>query len=178
MASRVDVELAISMLEAGVADFEEAVLAIQRNDGAWSAELLGELLVALANQTDVLKSCAGALETLLARQMDRDQLLVVPGGVFESKWSSPRKRWNHAQLKTVVAEKVLERAVDPDTGAVLAPPSQLIREAFEVVGISYWKVGELKGLGVNADHYCEKEPGKPTIIMRRSGGPQVPDPEE
>ena len=85
---------------------------------------------------------------------------------FEKKMGSTRKAWDHKALSAVVAKRLVDSSIDLDTGEILRDPTQMIQDAFEFAGVSYWRVKELQKLGINADSFCEVSEGKPSIIIR------------
>lgn len=86
--------------------------------------------------------------------------------VFEKRQGGNRKSWDHKSLAKIVAERITEMNVDFDTGEVTKSSSELISDAFQFAGVSYWRVKELQKIGVNADAYCEVTEAKPSIIIR------------
>jgi len=46
-------------------------------------------------------------------------------------------------------------------------PQELIQQVLEFVGLSYWKVGKLKELHIDADDFCEVGESKKNLVVRR-----------
>ena len=46
--------------------------------------------------------------------------------------------------------------------------AEMIREALQFAGISYWKVTKLKELHLDADEYCEVGESKKNLVIRRN----------
>lgn len=159
-------------LEAAVSKFENAVI-------EWTED---ELLVPLTQED--LADAYLATEALIARLKyagaaigqplgltikGKDPVLVRPVATIEKKVGKPRKAWNHQVLKSVVAEAILRKRLDPETGTITCPPSALIADAFNAVSISAWKSTVCKPLGVNLDYYCEVSPPNTNLIVRWAG---------
>lgn len=102
--------------------------------------------------------------TFLNKQLSKALGTVVSNGAvveagtasLERKDSTPKKGWKHDQLKAVVAEAVIKRHTNEETGAIDSPVHALLTEAFGYAGISYWKKGALSEIGVDADRYCTR----------------------
>ena len=91
----------------------------------------------------------------------------VDGATIEIKSGSPRKTWDHQGLINDVSKRIVDSSIDLDTGEVTKTPVQMIREALEFAGISYWKVTKLKELHLDADEYCEVGESKKSLVIRR-----------
>ncbi len=98
---------------------------------------------------------------------DEKELQLGNGAVIEKKVSYERRAWQHKDLARAVADKLVKKSVDVETGEVLQDTKQLIVEALGCAGISYWKVTEVAGLGINVDNYCESGQLKTSIIVRK-----------
>lgn len=158
----------LSGLAAEIFALEGLVLKLMEDDAAdVEDDDLFATLVTMERLRERFKQCQEAIATMVAYRMG-DDVQVVPGGTLERKMGSKRKSWNHNALKSVVTEKVMQRAMDPETGELMAPTSQLIMEALDTAGIQYWKVNALKPLGVSVAHYCEETTGDPKIVIRLS----------
>ena len=110
-----------------------------------------------------------ALRTKMADLMGTMSECEYSGFHFEKKPGTTRKAWDHASLSTVVAQRLSSMSIDLDTGEILKTPEEMIKDAFNFAGVSYWRVKELQKIGVNADSYCEVVDGKPSIIVRSTG---------
>lgn len=152
---------------------EEAVKALHKSLGGLEGESLDlEGVSNLIDRVDSIKRLVGDCTMVLlplAQSLRTDQEIVPveSGHAVEYGFTSTRKTWDHAALKSVVAEAILARSMDFETGTLEAPASQLIQEALECVGISYWKVKELKALSIDPDRYCEKPDGTFKATVRR-----------
>ena len=83
-----------------------------------------------------------------------DRPVQLDGFVAELKTGSERKSWDHADLRETVARRISEQAIDMDTGEVTMSPREMITAALQCAGVGYWKVKELKKLGLDADDYA------------------------
>lgn len=90
------------------------------------------------------------------------------GGVIEKKISYERRAWQHKDLASVVAQKLVRMSVDIDTGEIIKSPEEIAMQVLDYVQPSYWRVKELSGLGINVDNYCETGVLKTSIIVRKS----------
>ena len=59
-----------------------------------------------------------------------------------------------------VARRIVNTSVDIDTGEITKTPLEMLQEFSQYMGVSYWKVGKLKELHLDADEYCEVVPEK------------------
>lgn len=90
------------------------------------------------------------------------QEIVVPHvGTVEVKRGNERKSWDHEGLGKAVLESLLS-----DTGGEVPTPWQVRDAIMAAAGIGYWRVNELRRLGINVDDYCTKERGKRSVVIR------------
>lgn len=92
----------------------------------------------------------------------------VGSATIEVRGASDRKKWNHDTLATEVSRKIMESAIDLDTGEVLLSPQEIAVKMLDFVQPSYWRVKELAKFGINADNYCEVGDYKTNIIVRKA----------
>jgi hypothetical protein len=93
--------------------------------------------------------------------------VAVDGATVEVRAGSPRKAWDHKGLMSEVSRRIVDRNIDLDTGEVKMNPQEMIEEALHYMGVSYWKVGTLKDLHIDADDFCEVGESKKSIVIRR-----------
>jgi hypothetical protein len=141
--------------------------------------------VALALKTGEIDDAAEALIALdgvkreIAEMFDQTKNTIielmgdapeheVSGFVLEKKNGSPRKSWDHHTLGEVVAQRLIDMATDMDTGELVRRPIEIALEMLAFAAPSYWRVGELNKIGVNADNYCEVGEPKASIIIRKA----------
>jgi hypothetical protein len=94
--------------------------------------------------------------------------IAVDGATVEIKAGSARKKWDHASISDDVARRIVNTSVNIDTGEITKTPLEMLQEFTQYMGVSYWKVGKLKELHLDADEYCEVSPPKKNIVIRRS----------
>jgi hypothetical protein len=89
------------------------------------------------------------------------------GAKIEKKSAYERRAWQHKDLASVVAQKLVQMSVDIDTGEIINTPEQIAAAVLDYVQPSYWRVKELSKIGVNVDNYCETGVLKTSIIVRK-----------
>lgn len=105
-------------------------------------------------------------DMLVAVMGDLPEVESNNGFVVEKKVGSPRKTWQHAELGSEVARRLVQMNVDMDTGEVIKDPEELMTAMLEYAAPSYWRVKPLSAIGIHADDYCEQ--GEPTtnVVVR------------
>lgn len=138
-----------------------------------------EALACILARSKEIKASFTIMETEAAKALSTivsdGSVIEADGKQVERKDSKPRKTWKHDQLKSVVIEKVLERHRDPEDGTISTPTSVMIQEVLGYAGISYWKVGPLKEIGINPDNYCSKGEVKPKFSVVQSSPTESKD---
>lgn len=94
--------------------------------------------------------------------------MSVGSSTIEVRGASDRKKWDHQTLANEVSRKIMQSAIDLDTGEVLLSPQEIAVKMLEFVQPSYWRVKELAKFGINADNYCEVGDYKTNIIIRKA----------
>lgn len=126
-----------------------------------------QLLEALAQIRQARQHLArleAIVERHTAQQME-DKRIEWDGGYAERRKGAIRKHWLHDDLAHVVTVAAL---VDPETGEL---PGDEVRHAVEravselmnTASVAYWRVGQLKRLGIDVGDYCHTEPGRTTV---------------
>lgn len=105
------------------------------------------------------------IETSIADNMEESIIFLPNGQQVERRIGADRKAWDHKGLASVVAQRVYQSSVDIDTGEVLMTPVEMMAKMMDYAAPSYWRVKELDKIGVSADAYCEKSPGKTSVII-------------
>jgi hypothetical protein len=107
-------------------------------------------------------------KTALIEQMGEAPEYVLDGFVFEKRNGAPRKTWDHHTLGEIVAQRIIDLSTDMDTGELTRRPIDIAIDMLNFAAPSYWRVGELNKIGVNADNYCEVGEPKTSIIIRKA----------
>jgi hypothetical protein len=158
----------------------EAISALRKS----IVELEETLMSSLSEETTVEEAGAILLEVNLAKRdlgfvydtfsnafasmlKDADLVQLPNGAQIEKKCSYDRKGWQHKELGSAVADKLVQMSVDMDTGEITKTPYQIATEILNYCAPSYWKIKELQKLGINADNYCEVGQLKTSIIVRK-----------
>ncbi len=154
----------INVLITGV---ENALLAVEKAP-AVKIDEEAQVLDNLRETTARLKLVDSLLLGDLSKRTPfEERLIALPeGGTMEVGKTKPRKTWDHKRLASVVAEHILHDAIDPETGAIDVPTTQLIQEMLDYVSITSWKVTSLKKAGIDPDNYCERGDAKATVQIR------------
>lgn len=156
-------------LDVGLADtialqvYDSVSNALKTND----LNVVSKTMAALDRLKREVAELHDATKEKMATLMGKDPEYQYGGFHFERKPGTSRKSWDHSTLSSVVAKRLTSMSIDLDTGEVLKSPEEMIREAFNFAGVSYWRVKELNKIGINADSYCEVVEGKPSIIVRQ-----------
>ena len=96
------------------------------------------------------------------------QPVQVNGATVEIKNGSSRKTWAHKELAADVSKRIMQRSINIDTGEITKSTEEMMQELVNFMGVSYWKVTELKKIAIDADEYCEVSPPKKSVVIRRS----------
>ena len=92
----------------------------------------------------------------------------VNGARIEVRSAADRKQWQHNDLIGAVAKRIMQSAVDMDTGEVTMSPEEMVTKVLDYVQPSYWRVKELAKLGINADQFCEVGEHKTNLVIRKA----------
>lgn len=85
----------------------------------------------------------------------------VPGlGLVGVKWGVERKQWDHEALTSAVVDANLA-AGDGE----IPDPFTVARWVTEAAAPSYWRAGVLRGLDIDPDDYCERRPGRASVVI-------------
>lgn len=130
-------------------------------------ETIAEGVLALDTVRQDLVAVREAAETQLITAMGDLPEVSVAGATMELRRSDSRKAWDHKALGAEVAERLVQSAVDFETGEVLKSTEELIMDVLTYAGVSYWKVKALNNLGISADEYCEVTEGPMKVRINR-----------
>ena len=128
------------------------------------ANLVLELNLAKVELGIVYDQVSGLLGNLM---VDDPLIELRDGAQVERKMGSTRKGWNHKDLANVVIDRIQQSSVDMDTGEVVITPKEMAIQMLDYLAPSYWRVGKLNEIGLNADLYCEPSEPKTSVIVRR-----------
>lgn len=86
----------------------------------------------------------------------------VPGlGLIGVKYGAERKQWDHDGLTSAVVNANLAAL----NGEIPSDPFTVARWITAAAAPSYWRVGILADLGVDADDYCTRLPGRASVVI-------------
>ena len=63
-------------------------------------------------------------------------------------------------------DRIQQSSIDMDTGEVVKSPKEMAMQMLDYLAPSYWRVGKLNEIGLNADLYCEPSEPKTSVIVR------------
>ncbi len=127
-----------------------------------------EQLSALNNAKATLREAHAAYESTLAKEMDGIFQVDLPGGlVAERREGAPRKSWQHQSLGKEVAKRIVQSSIDMDTGEMYLSTEEMVAELLRYAAPSYWRVKQLKTLGIDPDKYCETGDPKISVVIKK-----------
>lgn len=144
-----------------IAMYEDASTA--KGDPAALAEVVAVMSSVAATVKDEYRQLCDMLVTAMG---DLPEVESPSGFVAEKKVGTPRKAWQHAQLGTEVARRLVQSNIDMDTGEVLRSPEELMLAMLEYAAPSYWRVKPLAEIGIVADEWCEQGEPSTNIVIR------------
>jgi hypothetical protein len=156
-----------------IADIRQYILDLERElddyiksqpDVEDACGILYEMNMIKRDMSSVYDSLSVSVGQLIA---DGKNVQLKNGGVVEKKSSYERRAWQHKDLASVVAQKLVRMSVDMDTGEIIKSPEEIAMQVLDYVQPSYWRVKELSSLGINVDNYCETGVLKTSIIVRK-----------
>ena len=129
----------------------------------------------LVTLNHIKKDIALIYDVFSARMIDKMQsekkteLTLSTGTEIKCKVGSARKSWDSKGLMMQVFERLQQSSVDMDTGEVTLSTEEIVNKILDYVQPSYWRVGALNDLGINADQYCEVGEPKTYIAIYTKG---------
>lgn len=147
-----------------VEGLEDPVTAIEHRLKLWEEEgvdsigiaPIGEAIEILSDFLNRLDAVSGELQRIVAQALPDGSLVPLgTGNILERSKTQPSKKWQHKPLMFVVSEKILEKAIDPETGAIETPTSVLIRQMLDYCQPQYWRITKLRELGISPENYYE-----------------------
>lgn len=97
-----------------------------------------------------------------------EEVVLANGAKVETKVGGDRKKWDHTRLGKEVARRIVDSSFDFETGEMHRSYEEMVQEVLKYAAPSYWRVGKLKEIGVDADEYCELGEPKLNIVIRRA----------
>lgn len=131
------------------------------NDGI---QELMEVFIAMDNIRKDVNMVHETVMNLIAERMDAEVVFLDNGMQVERKQGEDRKKWDHNGLAVEVARKIEQLSIDPDTGEITMTPDEMMVKMLEYAAPSYWRLTQLRSIGVDADKYCEKTEGKVRLV--------------
>jgi hypothetical protein len=157
-----------------ITEFRNAVLRLDTaisefiHDEELTVEEAAYALLRLNLAKAEVSTCYDYLAGVVGKTMGEQAEIELPeGGKVEKKWSSNRTGWQHKDLASKVAKRIMDLSVDMDTGEVLASTEEMIAQLLDFVQPSYWRIKELQRINVNADDFCVTGDTKVSIIVRK-----------
>jgi hypothetical protein len=127
-----------------------------------------EVLIELSNMKTSLSLIYDDLANSVKAQMAHGEVVSTQNGsIIECKMSRDRKGWQHENLANVVADRIRTTSVDMGTGEVLLSQHEMITKLLDYIQPSYWRVGKLQEIGIDADDYCTVGDSKQNIVIRK-----------
>lgn len=161
---------AIGIVKSGALSLEKGFISLEKSPRGDTLPMEATVMDELHSAIDRLKIMESLLIGDLKKHLPdpKNRVVELPtGGAVQINTSVPRKTWDKDVLIGVVIEKVIEESIDPETGAIDRPISQMLRRVLDFVSFSNFKVTELKQVGVNPDNYCETGTVKSSAQYRR-----------
>ena len=163
-------EAALKALEDATHEFEQVYTKVTFDEDL----SVDQALAFLIRLRDVIGRARFADDALVdaCRDLPSKQIVIVPDlGTAEAKWGQDRKAWKHDALAGLVVEKMMAQFVDPETGTIDAPYSVLMKEILKYAHVDYWRTTALKELDITTDEFCEKSPGRFSVVTRPNSKP-------
>lgn len=140
---------------------------VAANDGA-DLDVLCDALVRLDEARIECGHLKDHVESMVVDAMGDLPEYEFGNAVLTKRRSDSRKAWDHKALANDVAHRLVQSAVDFETGEVTRTTEDLISELLDYAGVSYWKVTALNKIGLVANDYCEVTEGSEKIRIQRN----------
>lgn len=147
----------------------DAQLAEISSKGDWPLEDVSETYFQLNSFKGQIALLVKQMESfLISRMSEVEAVSVSSGDMLVKEWSKSRKAWQHKDLAKAVAQRIQSLAFDMDTGEKTMDTGEMIEALLDYVQPSYWRVGALQKIGLNADNFCESGDSEPKIKIERA----------
>lgn len=125
-----------------------------------------ELLFDLREARQKLAEIEASVEAVAAQRMAAPKV-EWPGFVAERKGGADRKSWEHDRLAWAVVHPLCVdvNGETDDTAAALV--AQVRDRLLNCAAVSYWRVTQLRQLGLNPSDYCSTTTGRRTVHVQR-----------
>lgn len=136
---------------------------------------LEEALEHLVMLNKAKKDIADIYDSYATKMVERMQsekatdVKLDSGIELKCKSGAPRKSWDNENLLKVVYDRIQSSSVDMDTGEMMLSQEEIILKLLDYIQPSYWRVGALNEIGINADQYCEVGETKTNIAIYTKG---------
>lgn len=163
-------------VQATLDQFQQALLDLDSNMSGlrqkqeWTVEEACEVYSRILNFKAQLSALINDQENYLIDFMETHNVEVVlleSGESLSKEMPRGRKGWQHKDLARAVAERIQVIAIDLDTGERTMTTGEMIESVLEYVQPSYWRVGALANIGLNADSFCEVGNPEPKLSIRK-----------
>lgn len=129
--------------------------------------LLAEVLYTMDAIKNQLKVLYENYEQAVWPSFEGKQITLANGATLEGKESIPRAGWNHKGLANLVAQRIVDQAFDFDTGEMLKSHEEMVKDLMRYAGVGYWKVKELRRIGIDPDNYSVPKDAKRGIVIKK-----------
>jgi hypothetical protein len=132
---------------------------------------LEEALGHLVELNKLKKEISELYDSYSSKMIDRmesvneKEVKLQSGAELKCKSGAPRKAWDSENLMKTVYSRLRQSSVDMDTGEVGLSDEEIVIKLLDYLQPSYWRVGALNELGINADQYCEVGEPKTNIAI-------------
>lgn len=132
---------------------------------------LDDALTHLVELNKLKKEISELYESYSVKMVDKMESLnekevrLQSGAELKCKSGAPRKSWDSPNLLKAVYSRLRQSSVDMDTGEVELSDEEIVFKLLDYIQPSYWRVGALNELGINADQYCEVGEPKTNIAI-------------
>ena len=131
-----------------------------------------EQLRAITGIKATLRNAYTDYEQIVAHAMEGGEYeITMPDGyIAERMETAPRRKWQHKELGAEVARRIVDHAIDMETGEITLSREEIAMRMLQFAAPSYWRIKELKKLAIDADKYCDSGDPKITVVVRQAKG--------
>lgn len=160
----------VAELRRHIAIFEARLAEFQQREDVEMGEIVDTAVASKAALDELKALHDGYMATVRDRMLaeDVEEVPASNGDRVELGYFKSRKAWRHAELAEIVAHRIVQSSMDPETGEVTLDREEMILELMKYATPSAWKVKALQSIGLNADNYCEAGDSTPKSTIRRA----------